>query len=1329
MSSSRYQAPSRPTLRTFELAQPRPRLPISPPETERNAPAHSAVSDPKVVSAVATPDGAAIGDKEESSPYRHLRRAPSITYHNQATGFTRPQQSRSPRWLLVVLPPASCVEGEPTLGHTLATGAPGRLQSGVLVPLFPTIYGQLAAIAKEFNFPSTAGVCLYLHVSEPGVNIAPRISDDAWQLLWNSYFSSDDSNSPVVPSGLPICGQIEFDVDVRKGRWYESWLSGQEHRITLEEAIPPSVAQTMTRWYQEHREAASHDASESLINDNATTAYTAAAPVRSKPIPRPLTLSTRSDGLKSLAKYKLVGNSSREPDGIAESMAVPSNKRAPSRLSPVVQVEESASNQKDIDTLVRNWRATTPMAPAIPRTGPAGESIPDTYDLPFSDIDMDDFQFSVSSPGPSSYHWLPSAELDGPLYSVGLDRRMLGSVVLTPSVATSFGPDDSFPTPTFSNASRFPSPDIAARMIEDSPATPSTATTWGAPLSWPTTAASFARLQSPDMAARGFTSVPNTPSTATSWGAPLEWPASPASVYRANSPDIGRRAFGSTPPTPSTATSWGAPEVWPPSPIEATRPSTPDIAARTHSDEVERSQVYRLVWPFFDGNAPAETYQFVWPYLNHEAQPFQFVWPYLSREAQVYRLVWPYLNHEEQPYPLVWPFLSQQMNPASGTMPSSQREISPSKMVWPYFTPQASAAAAPLRDLRFSAVHPSTSMHEKVSPNLVFQSQYNSPGSAENGRVQKHVEEKICPSYAYPNIVIYAKTSGQKEQATEDYQGSYGFFDLYPAVYPAVVPYPARYECDTTVKKALPAPAPVRFLERSTALSPCYPFFDLYPATYPSLVIYPPTRSALQAKARESKAAPTVHLASNYPHLVLYNSVYPHIEIYPSVALSLPTKKTLSVKTPTRVAKEELCSTRLQPSYPSFNLYPALYPALEIYPDCHQAPSRKTSSRSVELEELRLPSYYPCLTIYSPVYPHLEIYPSLASATRKQPQIKAIAPSNEMELCNTVLPSFYPNLVIYPSTYPFLEIYPTAPLTRLELSVTPRYRYPNIVIYEPVHGNRGVVSKSLPEPLLPVRLELAYPIFDLYPAPYPHLEIYPPVTRQPTELEPVSLPDAVCNYPTLVIYPATQHLPRHKKAPSVSISIRMSETTIRSMGSRTRRGSNQWALASASPAAVPRLHRGSVNTTDACVPVASSTRKPAARPRMKPRKSHSDLIKEVFAQMAMTEVKTPVPNGASGLRRVASARVDEVPQKLLHRSRTVPTPTPPVPRKARGQPSPGSIGGPSEAGFPVASSVDAIVAAMNALDEVPVTPRSEGLGPLGRRVSKLDKNRYPSRIW
>lgn len=155
----------------------------------------------------------------------------------------------------------------------------------------------------------------------------------------------------------------------------------------------------------------------------------------------------------------------------------------------------------------------------------------------------------------------------------------------------------------------------------------------------------------------------------------------------------------------------------------------------------------------------------------------------------------------------------------------------------------------------------------------------------------------------------------------------------------------------------------------------------------------------------------------------------------------------------------------------------------------------------------------------------------------------------------------------------------------------------------------------------------------------------------------------------------------------------------------------------------------SLDSCDVRAPAVTSNRKPVARPRIKPRKSHADLVKEVFAKMSITERVTSednkvlAPSGASGLRRVASARVDEVPRSALNRSRTIPTPMPPVPRKKRTLPPSNQ-----EDSFSVGTSVDAIVAAMNALDGPPAGSNAEGFSPLGRRVSKLDRNRYPSRI-
>jgi hypothetical protein len=347
-------------------------------------------------------------------------------------------------------------------------------------------------------------------------------------------------------------------------------------------------------------------------------------------------------------------------------------------------------------------------------------------------------------------------------------------------------------------------------------------------------------------------------------------------------------------------------------------------------------------------------------------------------------------------------------------------------------------------------------------------------------------------------------------------------------------------------------------------------------------VVYPVATPKSQIKQiSPSRVASNVHLASSYPHLVLYKSTYPHLEIYPPVTARLQESGHRADRHPKETLvspmKAELCSTRLLPHYPLFNLYPASYPVLEIYPKCRAAKPTQTLTHVPKLNGLKLSPHYPQLDIYPMVYPYLEIYPALPSPRRQQLQIPVSAHSGEDKPCNTGLSSFYPYLNIYPPIYPFLEIYPPSPLTIIEHPVSPPFCYPDIAIYETVRESHvPALRTSLG---LPIRLQPTYPAFDLYPAAYPCLEIYPRITNQHLEIEPVLLPGALCHYPTLCIYPVVQQPRAHRKTPSLSVSVRLSESTIRSPVRSPRqrtRGSNQWAFRSVSPA-VPRLRRGSMN--------------------------------------------------------------------------------------------------------------------------------------------------------
>jgi hypothetical protein len=60
----------------------------------------------------------------------------------------------------------------------------------------PTLTAQLSAVCKAYGLPSTGGLALFLSSStSPNSGSAgPRISDEAWQILWGSLFEGDRSS-------------------------------------------------------------------------------------------------------------------------------------------------------------------------------------------------------------------------------------------------------------------------------------------------------------------------------------------------------------------------------------------------------------------------------------------------------------------------------------------------------------------------------------------------------------------------------------------------------------------------------------------------------------------------------------------------------------------------------------------------------------------------------------------------------------------------------------------------------------------------------------------------------------------------------------------------------------------------------------------------------------------------------------------------------------------------------------------------------------------------------------------------------------------------------
>jgi hypothetical protein len=404
------------------------------------------------------------------------------------------------------------------------------------------MYGQLTAIAREFNFPSITGLCLYLQFTESGITLTPRISDESWQFLWGHLL--DGSVLGSGPLGLPISGRIEFDIDLNKARWYASWIA-TSHKDAAEQ-IPLSHTPSTSHWRGDSKASFATD---QVVDEQQESPFSQQnqMPLSStRHIPRKLSLVDRFESFSIQSASRLTSQSGTLPPEPLEAQIIPA-------LSPIIQADEPQTAKQDLNTRVKSWRETTAsVAPApLPPTGetrlevgavPTSRSVGSTLAEDVrSELNLDDFTWSVSSAGPPSdpNSPLPSDHLP----SVHIDRRMEESVCLTPSVCTSHGPFDYDLHSPMTDTLGLPTPDIAQRMVEDCPPTATTATSWGAPLSYPPTPQSDYRAPSIHIGNRGDFSRPVTPSTATTWGAPMSYPTSPNTPFYVHTPDAGQRAF------------------------------------------------------------------------------------------------------------------------------------------------------------------------------------------------------------------------------------------------------------------------------------------------------------------------------------------------------------------------------------------------------------------------------------------------------------------------------------------------------------------------------------------------------------------------------------------------------------------------------------------------------------------------------------------------------------------------------------------------------------------------------------------------------------------
>ncbi|KAA1115305.1 hypothetical protein PGT21_035024 [Puccinia graminis f. sp. tritici] len=121
------------------------------------------------------------------------------------TNITNNNSTTPSRSLITVLPPASLPSNPPQVrSSTLCSGygPPSGFSRGILIPLYPTLAAQMAAIAREYGLPSTGGMMVYMIEASPQLGElakhmvgGPKISEAAWNILWSGIFEEEEAEA------------------------------------------------------------------------------------------------------------------------------------------------------------------------------------------------------------------------------------------------------------------------------------------------------------------------------------------------------------------------------------------------------------------------------------------------------------------------------------------------------------------------------------------------------------------------------------------------------------------------------------------------------------------------------------------------------------------------------------------------------------------------------------------------------------------------------------------------------------------------------------------------------------------------------------------------------------------------------------------------------------------------------------------------------------------------------------------------------------------------------------------------------------------------------
>ncbi|KAI0639918.1 hypothetical protein C8Q77DRAFT_1069770 [Trametes polyzona] len=228
MPSSSPDDPTSPVSAGSAPSWARPRTPLPPHRLAKLANALGVSTPVPAIYAVSSPSTSyapsPIVPSTAASSAFDFRRSPTPSV---ASGHTYTPAPQSSKYLLHVIPPNhlphesdNVYDNELLPPPPTASGYHAQFRRGILVPVYPTLQSQLAAIAKEYALPSTVGLVLYLINSSAAAqanmrlgNMAdddddvpgPRLSEDIWRHIWVRVLKAEreeTSSSAARTKGL-----------------------------------------------------------------------------------------------------------------------------------------------------------------------------------------------------------------------------------------------------------------------------------------------------------------------------------------------------------------------------------------------------------------------------------------------------------------------------------------------------------------------------------------------------------------------------------------------------------------------------------------------------------------------------------------------------------------------------------------------------------------------------------------------------------------------------------------------------------------------------------------------------------------------------------------------------------------------------------------------------------------------------------------------------------------------------------------------------------------------------------------------------------------------